>query len=123
MREMRDAGVYGTIIVGDQFSSIERELLPGRRVLLHSLSGNTKAIAGILEVQSSLSLPAHRLSVIPDLIDEYEIRSLTVIDGKESDFSGLLRYFDVENLTAGGLSSGGGKKYWEYVSSHACVFV
>ncbi|WP_165077144.1 hypothetical protein [Methanogenium sp. MK-MG] len=123
MREMRDAGVYGTIIVGEQFSSLERELLPGRRVLLHSLSGNSRAIAGILEVQNSLSLPAHRLSVIPDLLDEYEIKSLTVIDGTEKDFSGLLSYVDPEDLTAGGYSSGGGREYWEGVSAHAFVSV
>lgn len=123
MREIRDAGVYGTIIVGDQFSSLERELLPGRRVFLHSLSGSSQAISGILEVQSSLSLPARRLSVIPDLLDEYEIRALTVIDGTEKNFSGLLSYFDPEDLTAGGLSSGGGRKYWEGVSSHAFVLV
>ncbi|WP_062398264.1 hypothetical protein [Methanogenium cariaci] len=44
MREMRDAGgVYGTVIIGEQFSALERELLPGRRVLLHALSGNTRA--------------------------------------------------------------------------------
>ncbi|MDE4909080.1 hypothetical protein L0665_10715 [Methanogenium marinum] len=123
MREMRDAGVYGTIIVGDQFSSLERELLPGRRVFLHSLSGSTRAISKILEVQNTLSLSAHRLSVIPDLINEYEIRALTVIDGTEKDFTGLISYFDPEDLTAGGLSSGGGKKYWDDVSSHAFVLV
>ena len=123
MREMRDAGIYGSIIIGEQFSSIERELLPGRRVLLHSLSGSSRSVSGILEVQNSLSLPAHRLSVIPDLLDQYEIRSLTVIDGTEIDFSGLLHYFDPEDLTAGGISSGGGKEYWEGVSAHAFVLV
>ena len=123
MREIRDAGVYGTIIVGEQFSAIERELLFGRRVFLHSLSGGSRAVSGILDLQSSLALPAHRLSVIPDLLDEYDIRSLTVIDGTEKDFSGLLSYFDPEDLTAGGLSSGGGRKYWEGVSSHAFVLV
>ncbi len=123
MREMRDAGIYGPVIVGEQFSSVESELLPGRRVLLHSLSGGSKAISGILEVQNYLSLPAHRLSVIPDLLDEYDLRSLTVIDGTEKDFSGLLSYFDPGDLTAGGLSSGGGREYWEDVSSHAFVLV
>lgn len=123
MREIRDVGVYGTIIIGEQFSPVERELLPGRRVFLHSLTGSSRAVSGILEVQSSLSLPAHRLSVIPDLLDEYEIRSLSVIDGTEKDFSGLLAYFDAENLTAGGLSPGGGKKYWEGVSAHAFVLI
>ncbi|WFN34775.1 hypothetical protein L1S32_01225 [Methanogenium sp. S4BF] len=123
MREIRDAGVYGTILVGEQFSTIEREMLPGRRVFLHSLSGSSRAVSGILEVQSSLSLPAHRLPVIPDLLDEYEIRSLSVIDGTEKDFSGLLTYFDADDLTAGGLSPGGGKNYWEGISSHAFVLV
>ena len=123
MREIRDAGVYGTIIIGEQFSPIERELLTGRRVFLHSLSGSSKAISGILEVQSALSLPAHRLSVLPDVLDEYEIRSLSVIDGTEKDFSGLLTYFDVNNLTAGGRSPEGGKKYWEGVSAHAFVLL
>lgn len=123
MREIRDAGVYGTIIIGEQFSAIERELLPGRRVFLHSLSGSSRAVSGILEVQSSLSLPAGRLSVLPDLLDEYEIRSLSVIDGSEKEFSGLLSYFDAENLIAGGYSPAGGKKYWEGVSAHAFVLV
>jgi hypothetical protein len=121
MREIRDAGVYGTIIIGEQFSLVERELLPGRRVFLHSLTGSSRAVAGILEVQSALSLPVHRLSVIPDMLDEYEIRSLSVIDGTEKDFSGLLAYFDVDDLTAGGRSPGGGKKYWDGVSAHAFV--
>ncbi len=123
MREIRDTGVYGTIIIGDQFSPVERELLPGRRVFLHSLTGSSRAVSGILEVQSALSLAAHRLSVIPDVLDEYEIRSLSVIDGTEKDFSGLLAYFDAEDLTAGGLSVGGGKKYWEGVSAHAFVLI
>lgn len=123
MREVRDAGVYGTIIIGEQFSSLERELLPGRRVLFHSLSGTSRSLAGILEVQNSISLSANRLPLLPDLMDEYEVRSVSVIDGTEKDFTGLLSYFDPGDMTAGGYSTGDGKKYWDGVREHAFVFV
>ena len=123
MREIRDAGVYGTIIIGEQFSSVERELLSGRRVLLHSLSGTSRSLSGILEVQNSLSLSAKRLGILPDLLDEYEVRSISVIDGTEMDFAGLLSYFDPDDMSAGGFSSGGGKEYWDGVREHAFVFV
>ncbi|WAI00754.1 hypothetical protein [Methanogenium organophilum] len=123
MREIRDAGVYGTIIIGEQFSALEREMLPGRRVRLHSLSGTSRALSGILEVQNSLSLSAKRLIILPDLLDEYEIRSVSVIDGTEKDFAGLLSYFDPGDITAGGFSLAGGKKYWDGVHEHAFVFV
>ena len=123
MREIRDAGVYGTIIIGEQFSSLERELLSGRRVVLHSLSGTSRSLSGILEVQNSLSLSAKRLPLLPDLMDEYEVRSVSLIDGTEKDFGGLMSYFDPENITAGGFSSGGGKRYWDSVREHAYVFV
>jgi len=123
MREMRDAGVYGTIIIGEQFSVLERDLLPGRRVLLHSLSGTSRSVSGILEVQNSLSLPARRLGILPDLLDEYEVRSICVIDGTETDFAGLLSYFDADAMSAGGFSECGGKEYWDGVREHAFVFV
>lgn len=123
MREIRDTGVYGIIIIGEQFSSLEREMLPGRRVMLHSLSGTSRSLAGILDVQNSLSLSAKRLPLLPDLLDEYEVRTVSVIDGTEKDFAGLLSYFDPGDITAGGFSSCGGKKYWEGVREHAFVFV
>jgi hypothetical protein len=49
-------------------------------------------------------------------MNEYEVKSLTVVDGTENDFKGLMDYFDHENIISGGFEKPGNPDYWKKIS-------
>jgi len=121
MREMRDAGVSGHVIMGDRFDATEREELSGNKVFFYSLEWNTKVATGILEVQDRFAVPPGKLLRFFEIMDEYDVRQLILIDPKPEDFELALRHFDPENLFTGGYNRAGEEGYWENLLKSAFV--
>ncbi len=121
MREMRDAGVSGHVILGDRFDATEREELSGNKVFFYSLEWNTKVATGILEVQDRFAVPPGKLLRFFEIMDEYDVRQLILIDPNPGDFELALKHFDPEDLFTGGYNRAGEEGYWENLLKSAFV--
>ena len=119
MREMRDAGVQGHVIIGDRFGELEREELASRKVLLASPSWDSSANCGILSVQHTLVLPATHLARLELLLENYEVRSVCLLDGGPKEFTAAGAWFDPQDIVAGGYAQGSDPAYWKDIIAKA----
>ena len=119
MREMRDAGVQGHVILGDRFCELEREELARRKVLLVSPSWDSAANRGILSVQHTLVLPATHLGRLELLLENYEVRSVCLLDGGPKEFTAAGAWFDPQEIVAGGYAPTPDPAYWKDIISKA----
>ncbi|MBN1195003.1 MAG: hypothetical protein JXA08_06615 [Methanomicrobiaceae archaeon] len=119
MREMRDAGVAGHVLIGDAFTSIELEELAGRKVFFFAPEGTGRTIERILEVQDGVAIPAHSLPQLLHLMGEYDVRRVALIDAGQEDYTAATGHFDPENLCAGGYCTGGCAAYWKEIGERA----
>jgi len=116
MRDQRDAGVMGHIIISDRFSPVELEELSKYRTFFFSPSGNASVLSSILEYRQDIAVYPNKIPVLKEIMAEYEVNSLTVVDGVKSDFNGLMDYFDPENVISGGFERPDGYDYWKKIS-------
>jgi hypothetical protein len=113
MREMRDAGVQGHILISGKIPATEADELPGNKTFFFSPESTASIIAEILEVQDEIAIPASRLPALIDLLDEYDVRRLILVDAGPTDFALAGEHFDPEDLCAGGYCRSSGKRYWQ----------
>ena len=119
MREMRDAGVQGHVILGDRFSELEREELASRKVIFASPTWDSAANRGILSVQHTLVLPATHLGRLELLLENYEVRSVCLLDGEPKEFTAACAWFDPQEIVAGGYAPTADPDYWKNIISKA----
>jgi len=121
MRELRDAGIRGCVIIGEQFSSIELEELAGGKSFFFSPTSTSRVLSAVLEVQDAVALPAMRLTHLFELMNEYDVRKAALLDAGPQDFEKALRVFDPENLVAGGYATENDRDYWTELKNSAYV--
>ncbi len=113
MREQRDRGIKGHIIVSDRFSSTELEDLSGSKAFFFSPSGSSKVLSSILEFQNSIAVYPEKLGSLTELMPEYDLRSVTIVDPGEGDLERILSDFDPEAVYSGGYCRDCDKQYWD----------
>ncbi|MBP2132820.1 hypothetical protein J2128_000741 [Methanomicrobium sp. W14] len=121
MREQRDLGIKGHIVISNHFDAVELEELSKDNVLFFSPDGNSRTYAAVLEYQDSIAVSKNRLRVIFELMNEYDIKNVAVIDGERDDLDLCLSRFDPENICMGGFVSGYGEDYWKKLKERAYV--
>jgi hypothetical protein len=113
-REMRDAGIFGHVLVGERFAEIEREKLGGRRKIFFFLQNpDTAGISEILEVQDSIAVPGALIEAFGEVFEEYEPRSVIITDPGEGDVERALAWFDQGEVQIGGHCPKDCTDYWK----------
>ena len=123
-REMRDAGIYGHVLVGEGFSEIEREELGGRKkIFLYLRDPDTAGISGVLEVQDSIAVPGALIESFEEVFEEYEPRSIIITDPGEGDVERALAWFDPDEIRIGGYCPGECAGYWERLLAQSVLLL
>jgi hypothetical protein len=123
MREMRDAGSAGHVLIADRYAPVELEELAGRKVFFFSPESSSGTIRRILEVQDTLAVPAGRLPVVLELLPEYDVRRLILVDAGPEEFAAAAEHFDPGDLTAGGYLRAADGGYWETLKDRAHLMI
>lgn len=114
LRMMRDAGVFGHVILLDRDPSpLELELVSGRRIFLHQMSPTERGLEKVLEVQRDIAVAPSALPLVSDLMGSYTVRKIIVIDGGEPDLRAAKELVDIDNIMAGGYAPAGDPLYWD----------
>ena len=102
MREQRDLGVKSHILCADSFAHDELEELSRERVFFCSPAATSRQLSNILEYQTAVAIIPSKLPVLFELMNEYEVREVCLINAKPSDFEPCLEHFDPDCIKAGG---------------------
>jgi hypothetical protein len=73
------------------------------------------------ELQRDVAISPPHLPMIVDLMEEYEVRRLILLDPKEEDLTTALQYIDREMLMAGGYCTSECSTYWNTLAERAYV--
>lgn len=118
-REMRDSGVGGHVLIAGAFEQVEIEALAGRKVLLFATQQTPATMAAILEEQDRVAVYGRELAPLLDLLEEYGIRQLVIVDPAPEHFEAALERFDPADIVAGGYCTGSCDRYWERLAEDA----
>jgi len=119
LRSMRDHFISGHIFLARDVFPIDVEFLASQKTTFLIPDGTMEAQSKLLEFQSQIALTNNHVSFIDDLIDQYEIRTLILIDPSEEGYKIALKYLDPDQILVGGYGSGSEKEYWKKVAEGA----
>jgi hypothetical protein len=121
MRAMRDAGAGGHVLLGDEVHEDELEHLAGPRTFLFYPELGKEDLPPLLEFQNSAAVPVSLLSAALDLLDEYDLRSLFILDGKQEDILAAAEYMDLDQISLGGYCREDCAEYWKGLVERAVI--
>ncbi len=119
LRSMRDKNITGHILHANDVSPIETEILSSQKIMFVIPEGSTIVQSNLLEVQTTIALTSSRVRFLDELIDQYDVRNLILIEPDEEGFKGALKHLDPDQILVGGYGKGEGKQYWKHIAESA----
>jgi hypothetical protein len=113
MRSGRDAHLAGHVLFCEQILQEELEALAGKKTLFFSPDMNRKSLSRCLEYQQIVAVRAGMLPVLQELMDEYEVFRIILLDPDEDDLRQALTMRDPDQITCGGYCPGECREYWK----------
>ncbi len=113
MREQRDAGIRGHVLLCETVQREELESLAGKKAFFFPHKLNHKTLGLLLEYQQTVAVNPGQLRLITDLMDEYEIHSIVVLDPEEQDLRQALLIRDPDQIICGGYCRSSCEVYWK----------
>ncbi len=114
LRTMRDAGVFGhVILLKEEPKPLELELVSGRRIFWHLLNPTERALEKVLEVQRDIAIAPADLPLLSDLMGSYTVRKIIVMEGGEADLRAAKELVDLDNIMTGGYAPAKKPSYWD----------
>jgi hypothetical protein len=113
MRSGRDAHLAGHVLFCEQILKEELETLAGKKVFFFSPEMNRKSLARCLEFQQNIAIRAGMLPVLQELMDEYEVSRITLLDPGEDDLRQALLLRDPDQISCGGYCREDCGEYWK----------
>jgi hypothetical protein len=121
MREMRDSGAGGHVLLGEIVHDAELEHLAGPRIFFFYPNLPAEDLPSVLEFQSAVAVPPSMLTAAVELLDEYDLRHLFVVDGKKEDILAASENLDPDQISLGGYCTGTCGEYWKALVARAVI--
>jgi hypothetical protein len=121
MRAMRDAGIAGHVLLCEKPAREELEALAGRKVFFFSRNQTKKSLALLLEYQSVVAIRPSGLGLIRDLLGEYEVQKIILLDAEEEYLLQALDLKDPDSLLCGGYCDNSCSLYWKSIVEKASL--
>ncbi|MCC7566375.1 MAG: hypothetical protein KO206_08895 [Methanomicrobiaceae archaeon] len=121
MREMRDMGVQGHVLIADAVEDAEVEALAGRKAFFYLRQPDRQGLEALLEYQDSAAVPPDLLPIAIGLLEEYRIRRLILLDPKTRDLAAAAAAVDPDMLLAGGYCERDCEDYWSAIADRAFI--
>jgi hypothetical protein len=117
LREMRDAGVTGHILIYNEPAALELESMAGRKVFFFNPVHKRSDLELLLEYQDTVAVSPEGLDLVIDLTGEYKVRNLILVDASGESVARALRHWEPEHIAVGGFYPGRPDGYWENLVS------
>jgi hypothetical protein len=113
MREQRDAGIRGHVLLCETIQREELESLAGKKAFFFPQTLNRKSLGFLLEYQQTVALNPGQLRLITELMDEYELHTIVLLDPEEQDLRQALLIRDPDQIVCGGYCRSSCEVYWK----------
>jgi hypothetical protein len=123
MREMRDKGVAGHVLVCCEADEIELEKLARRKIVFFPEDPATFDLSSLLEYQREIAVPPERLGEAVSLMEEYRIDRLVILNPKHGDLMGAATEVDPETLLSGGYCQKSCPDYWKIIRDESFILL
>jgi hypothetical protein len=113
MRSMRDAGISGHVLICDTLSEPEITALSHPKVFFFQPRPDPAGLSCLLEHQQELAVSRKTLDTILSLTNEFDIRTVFIMDPDEDSISRALLSLDPDHISIGGYCLGRCETYWK----------
>jgi hypothetical protein len=113
MRSQRDAGLNGHVLLCDTVRQAELEALARQKVFFFSPVLNRKSLSLLLEYQQIVAVTPSLLPLISDLMGEYDVHRIVLLDPEEQDLRQALQIRDPDQILCGGFCRESCGEYWK----------
>ncbi len=117
MRDMRDTGVAGHVLIADQLDDAELLSLAGLKAFF--FTPGCKDLAALLEHQKQVTVGKDQLERVFELMNEYEVRKIYILDPDPFSIRLALSHLDPDQIAAGGYCTADSPEYWKNLVASA----
>jgi hypothetical protein len=115
MREMRDSGAEGHVIICKEAVEEEIEALCGKKVLFYIPDPHAPSLEILLEHQRTIAVSGSALPLVIDLKEEYHVDNLVIIDPTTYGLETSLSNWEKDRIKVGGYCHGNCSEYWKNI--------
>jgi hypothetical protein len=113
MRAMRDTGVPGHVLICGKVADDELLSLAEQQIFFFHPEPGREDLTLLLERQRRVAVRKANLPVIFDLMNEYTVQKIFLLDPDPGAIALARTHFDLDQIMAGGYCSDGGECYWK----------
>ena len=122
MRVMRDTGVAGHILIADHMVGTELASLAREKAFFFAPAPDRDDLAILMEHQRQVAVPKDQLHTVFDLMNEYSVHKIVIIDPDPASVRLALTHLDPDQIVAGGYCTKKCGDYWKDLVSSAEYF-
>lgn len=119
MRAMRDTGIPGNVLIGERMISGELAALARQKVFFFAPAPQRTDLENLLEYQHQVAVTKEQLVTVINLLDEYTVRKIVIINPDPASICLALSRFDADQIAAGGYCTEQCGEYWQDLRSSA----
>lgn len=119
MRSMRDAGIFGHVLICGQIIEADVSALSRQKVFFFQPEPDLESLRSLMEYQKKIAIKKQYLDAVFDLVNEYELQQLIIVDADDESIAVSLSHLDPDQVMVGGYCNGGAENYWDSVVESA----
>lgn len=119
LRWQRDAGLNSHVLICETIRREELEALARQKVFFFSPALNRKSLSLLLEFQQIIAVTPSLLPLVSDLMGEYEVHRIVLLDPGEQDLRQALQIRDPDQILCGGYCTKACENYWNNLVKNA----
>ncbi len=119
LRDMRDIGVDGHVLICDRIADAELIALNHLKIFFFEPAPDRESLARLLERQRQVAVQKNQLKTLMSLTDEYTVRKLFIIDPDPQAIALARTHLDPDQIVAGGYCTAEDEIYWKDIVASA----
>jgi hypothetical protein len=119
MREMRDSGADGHVLICDHVVLEELESLCGKKILFYLSDPDQEGLEMLLEHQRTIAVTSAAIDLVVSLKEEYPVDNLVLIDPTNAGLEKTLAHWETGQVKAGGYCRENCPEYWKNIVNEA----
>ena len=119
MRDMRDAGTKGHVLICEKALESELAALAQKRVFFFVPDASAEDLEILLEYQREVAVPAALVRDATKLAERYDLLKLDIMDPDTGAVATALSSFDPDRIAAGGYCKEACETYWKDLAGSA----
>jgi hypothetical protein len=119
MREMRDTGITGHVLIADRMDHAELASLARQNVFFFAPAPCREDLPALMEHQRQVAIGKDQVQMVFDLMNEYTLQKIFITSPDRESINLALDHLDPDQVVAGGYCTEDCGKYWKTLAADA----